>query len=285
MGAGALLQTRRWRPGPANICSRREPDFTILFSCSCLFSSRWEVPIDGVMLDGQQLPASSLLRSGSVISALIDTGNSLIRGPKDVVDAVLKQVSPAFAANPNADPTFPCAVPHELAFQIGGKTFPIDPRDFMSQYTPGDARTCISSSIFMTDPPSHGGYLAGDWGTHSSNRILSIVPANASSIVQSIVSQAQANGRNFESTSQAAPTNVATNVLLETTSVQFRTIAPSSSSSSSKPDISSALPTFGGPTNVGLASALCTILIFHFLWNDPFVVIEHHLRVPLFIYY
>ena len=45
----------------------------ILFSSSCIFVSRWEVPIDGVMLDGQQLPASALLGSGSAISALIDT--------------------------------------------------------------------------------------------------------------------------------------------------------------------------------------------------------------------
>jgi len=100
MGAGAPLQTRRWRPGPTNIrsrrglflspwwlstlliiilrsipskCERTELNFTILFSCSYLFFSRWEVPIDGVMLDGQQLPASALPGSGSAISALIDT--------------------------------------------------------------------------------------------------------------------------------------------------------------------------------------------------------------------
>ena len=47
--------------------------FTVPLSCSCLFFSRWEVPIDGVMLDGQQFPASALPGSGTAISAVIDT--------------------------------------------------------------------------------------------------------------------------------------------------------------------------------------------------------------------
>jgi hypothetical protein len=40
---------------------------------------RWEVPIEGVMLDGQQLPASAQLGSGSVVSALIDTVITFLR--------------------------------------------------------------------------------------------------------------------------------------------------------------------------------------------------------------
>jgi hypothetical protein len=39
----------------------------------CLVFSRWEVPIDGVMLNGPQLPTSALPGSGSIISAVIDT--------------------------------------------------------------------------------------------------------------------------------------------------------------------------------------------------------------------
>jgi hypothetical protein len=38
-----------------------------------LVNSRWEVPIDGVILDGQQLPASQLAGSSSTVSALLDT--------------------------------------------------------------------------------------------------------------------------------------------------------------------------------------------------------------------
>lgn len=35
--------------------------------------SRWEIPLDGVMLDGQQLPATELTGSSSILSALIDS--------------------------------------------------------------------------------------------------------------------------------------------------------------------------------------------------------------------
>jgi hypothetical protein len=38
-----------------------------------LSTRRWEVPIEGVILDGQLLPASNLSGSGSGLSALLDT--------------------------------------------------------------------------------------------------------------------------------------------------------------------------------------------------------------------
>lgn len=88
----------------------------------------------------------------------------MIRGPKDVVDYILEQVSSAFAANPDAAPTFPCTSPHDLAFQIGGKTFPVDPRDFMSQNTPGDATTCVVDNVVATDPPSLGALFSWSLG-------------------------------------------------------------------------------------------------------------------------
>lgn len=43
------------------------------WSAHALLFSRWEVPIEGVTLDGQQLPASTLSGSGSTLSALIDS--------------------------------------------------------------------------------------------------------------------------------------------------------------------------------------------------------------------
>lgn len=49
-------------------------------------------------------------------------GNSLIRGPSDVVDTILSSVSPSYdpaASDPAA--IFPCTMPHTLAFEIGGK--------------------------------------------------------------------------------------------------------------------------------------------------------------------
>ncbi|KAF8476662.1 aspartic peptidase domain-containing protein [Russula ochroleuca] len=185
-----------------------------------IYPFRWEVPIEGVILDGQVLPASNLSGSNSGLSALLDTGNSVIRGPNDVVDYVLTQVSSAFADNSDAAPTFPCSAPHDLAFQIGGKTFPVDPRDFMSQNTPGDASTCVADHVVATDPPRPGALFSWSLGDpfFKSNLVafyygnltypsvdpprigfLSMVPVNANSIVQSDVAQAQANGGMFGS--------------------------------------------------------------------------------------
>lgn len=134
------------------------------------------------MLDGQQLPTSALPGSGSIISAVIDTvitslctadrilmltpieGKRSNPGAEGYCRERLEACFICVPFYPNVGQTFPCAVPHELAFQIGGKTFPIDPRDFMSQTTPLDARTCVASSIVITDPPSHGALFSWSLG-------------------------------------------------------------------------------------------------------------------------
>jgi hypothetical protein len=108
--------------------------------------SRWEVDVDAVFLDGQRLQASEVPVLDNVdstkTSALIDTvyapfgklfeplthegstlwGNSLIRGPEDVVNTILQTVSPSYQpTNEDSKPIFPCSNAHTLAFQIGGK--------------------------------------------------------------------------------------------------------------------------------------------------------------------
>ncbi|KAF8900526.1 hypothetical protein CPB85DRAFT_1475400 [Mucidula mucida] len=44
------------------------------------------------LFDGQRLPDSQLADPTIQTSALIDTGNSLIRGPADVIDAIYTQI-------------------------------------------------------------------------------------------------------------------------------------------------------------------------------------------------
>ncbi|TFY83839.1 hypothetical protein EWM64_g166 [Hericium alpestre] len=187
-----------------------------------IYPLRWEVPLDGVYLDGQKLADSTIRPTGISspgLSALIDTGNSLIRGPEDIIDSILKSVSPAFAANSNALPTYPCATPHTMAFQIGGKMFPIDPRDFVSQNDTGDVTNCIANNIVSTDPPSVGALFSWSLGdpffkstlvafyfgnlTHPSvdpPRIgfMSSVPSNATAELTEAVDDAKSNGGNFE---------------------------------------------------------------------------------------
>ncbi|KAG1865478.1 aspartic peptidase domain-containing protein [Suillus subalutaceus] len=111
----------------------------------------WEIPVDDVFLDGVKLPRSQLSSSNISLSALIDTGNSLIRGPPDVI---------SYIQNMLGGPQFACSFPHTLAFQIGGRMFPVDPRDFINQVRSGNAQVC-GANLAQTDVPvlGGGGYL------------------------------------------------------------------------------------------------------------------------------
>ncbi|KAH9846730.1 acid protease [Lenzites betulinus] len=197
-----------------------------------VYPLRWEVELDGVFLDGQELPLSTQTATGipnPSLSALIDTGNSLLRGPTDVVNNILSKVSPAFAADSSARPLLPCTDGHELAFGIGGKRFPVDPRDFVAQGPVDNTGTpqCSADNIVGTDAPQSGALFSWNIGdplmkstlvvfyygnmTHPSvdpprMGFLSLVPANADDLLDDAVTAAQKDGGRFESTTDAAPT-------------------------------------------------------------------------------
>jgi hypothetical protein len=145
-----------------------------------------------------------------------------MRGPKDVINRIFSMVSPSFAANSNSGTAFPCSTPANLSFQIGGKMFPIDPRDFARPHAQpgGDSITCDAGSLATTDAPSIGTLYRWSLGapffksnlvvfyygnlTHPSvdpPRIgfLSMVPDNATELLAQSIADAQGNGGNFES--------------------------------------------------------------------------------------
>ncbi|PFH49467.1 hypothetical protein AMATHDRAFT_63168 [Amanita thiersii Skay4041] len=209
----------------------------------------WEVFVDDVFLDGERLPRSQISSSDIKLSALVDTGNSLIRGPADLVDMIIKKLGD----------TFPCREAHSMAFSIGGKMFPVDPRDFTMQAFDNDVTRC-TAKLVATDPPQVGGYLyswsLGDpflrsvltayhYGnlTHPSQDqprmgFLSTVPSDAADQLQAAVDQAGTNGGNFPSSVElpqaTAPSGTATNSdgVLRATATSF--LSPSQSSSSSR---------------------------------------------------
>ncbi|RDB16465.1 Pepsin A [Hypsizygus marmoreus] len=196
----------------------------------------WEIFIDDVYLDGERLPRSTLSPPATTLSALVDTGNSLIRGPADVVQTIRSTLGTRF----------PCSEPHTLAFQIGGKLFPIDPRDFANQEFSNTVASC-SPNLVPTDPPAKGGYLyswsLGDpflksvlstfhygnltYPSHDPPRMgfLSTVPADADDQLKAAVEDAAKNGGNFPATSEAAPTGVPTGVV-QTNSDGVPTVEP-----------------------------------------------------------
>ncbi|KAJ3980813.1 aspartic peptidase domain-containing protein [Lentinula detonsa] len=201
------------------------------FASDEVYPFRWEIDIDNVYLDGKLLANSAVPATGGVdnnrVSALIDTGNSLIRGPSDVVDSILTTVSPSYnPASENSLPVLDCTAAHTLAFQIGGKMFPVDPRDFISDTKATNTKTCQANSVVATDPPGVGALFRWSLGdpflkstlvafhygnlTHPSvdpPRIgfMSMVPENSDALLTQAVENAQ-NAGSFETTSESAPT-------------------------------------------------------------------------------
>ncbi|KAJ7451803.1 aspartic peptidase domain-containing protein [Mycena galericulata] len=204
------------------------------FAPNEVYPLRWEVEIDGVYLDGKELPASTIPATGGVdstaMSALIDTGNSILRGPSDVVSNILSTISPNYNAAVADSATLPCLTAHNLSFKIGGQMFPIDPRDLIAQSTANSVETCTVSNIVATDPPSVGALFRWSLGDpflksnlvafHYGNltnpsqdppRIgfLSQVPADAAALLTQAVQNAEEDGGNFSTTIIAAPTAAA----------------------------------------------------------------------------
>ena len=50
---------------------------------------------------------------------------------------------------------FDCATPHTLSFQIGGKMFAVDSRDFIRQSYADSVDRC-TANLAVTDPPGQG---------------------------------------------------------------------------------------------------------------------------------
>ncbi|KAJ7045953.1 aspartic peptidase domain-containing protein [Mycena alexandri] len=199
-----------------------------------VYPLRWEIDLDGVFLDGVEIPASNIPATGGVnstrMSALIDTGNSILRGPSDVVTSILSTISPEYSADTPDSATLACAKAHNLTFKIGGQMFPIDPRDLIGPQSANEAQTCVVDNIVATDAPGVGALFRWSLGdpfmksnlvafhygnlTHPSHDppkigFLSQVPSNAAALLTQAVQDAVEDGGDFESTLVIAPTAVA----------------------------------------------------------------------------
>ncbi|KAL0071099.1 hypothetical protein AAF712_001657 [Marasmius tenuissimus] len=117
-----------------------------------IYPIAWEIPLDDVYLDGEKIPRSTLASSDISFSALVDTGNSLIRGPADSIQFIQRAIG--------GGSRFSCSTPHTLSFEIGGKMFPVDPRDFIS---PKDNTRQCGMNVVATDTPHEGGGYLFSW--------------------------------------------------------------------------------------------------------------------------
>ncbi|KAJ8690018.1 hypothetical protein PTI98_012863 [Pleurotus ostreatus] len=178
----------------------------------------WEVFMDDVYFDGVKLPRSALPSPNIQLSALIDTGNSLIRGPADVVANIFSKLG---------SNQFDCSVPHTLAFQINGTLFPVDPRDFISSVSHDSAEKCFANLV-ETDTPVEGENYLYSWSlgapflkgvmatfyygnitypSQDSPRIgfKSTVPPDAGDQLKSTVAEARRTGTGFAALVEPAP--------------------------------------------------------------------------------
>lgn len=188
-----------------------------------LYPARWEVPVDDVLLNGQTLPKPTL--NGNIgYTALIDSGTSFLAGPQNVVSSIFSSISSSSSSSLSGSKSISCNTPVKLNYVIGGKPFPVDPRDFLGQQI--DATNCIAGTLLPTDAPAPGGlmsWILGDpfmksnlvafyYGnlTHPSvdpprMGFLSTVPSNADDLYGAAVKSAKSDG-GFVLTSVAAPT-------------------------------------------------------------------------------
>ncbi|KAF8530170.1 aspartic peptidase domain-containing protein [Hysterangium stoloniferum] len=191
------------------------------------FPANWEVTLDDVFLNGQKLP-QPVLPEGTGYTALIDTASFCTFS--DIIIST-------DGVNP---PTFLCNTPVDLTFIIGGKPFPVDPRDFLGQQvsldSPPDCTT--EATLLITDPPASGalfswilgtvflkstlvafyfGNLANPAADPPRIGFLSTVPSTANAALLSDVQSASAAHDGFLITSVSAPlgtfTATATNSL------------------------------------------------------------------------
>ncbi|KAL0959031.1 hypothetical protein HGRIS_014338 [Hohenbuehelia grisea] len=136
-----------------------------------VYPMAWEVFIEDVFLDGVRLPRSVLNQTDFGYSALLDTGNSLLRGPPDVVSTIISRLATTFSSSPSTTSpsppsSFPCNIPHTLAFQIGGTLFPIDPRDLIAPAAPNSTALCVANLV-PTDTPIEGTEFLHSWSLGS----------------------------------------------------------------------------------------------------------------------
>lgn len=146
--------------------------------------------------------------------------------------------------------------------------FPIDPRDFARPHAQpgGDSITCDADSLDVTDAPSNGALYRWSLGdpffksnlvvfyygnlTHPSvdpprMGFLSRVPDNAAQLLAQSIADAQGNGGNFGSTTDAAPsdasaTTPAPSIVVPTTTTSIGVGSSTTTTASGRPSSNSA---------------------------------------------
>ncbi|KAF8530169.1 aspartic peptidase domain-containing protein [Hysterangium stoloniferum] len=241
------------------------------------FPIGWEVAIDDIFLNGQKLPQPTL-PTGTGYTALIDSASfciSMTPCPSNVCN----KREHHFLRVPTTH------TPVNLTFIIGGKSFPVDPRDFLGQQTSPDSppQCTPDSTLLITDPPSPGALHSWILGTVFMNTFvafyfgnltnpaadpprigfLSTVPSNADAALLSDVQSASTAISGFIASSVSAPAGTlaaTTTNSLGVAQAPTGATGNTSTTSSARPSSSSGGTGSGGGSGSGSGSGQNTAL-------------------------
>ncbi|PIL23083.1 hypothetical protein GSI_14391 [Ganoderma sinense ZZ0214-1] len=183
----------------------------------------WEIVLDAVFFDGKNVTDNTTRTSHPTLSAAIDIHNNHLVAPNGGFGAIQHALG--------SDLYLDCSKPYNLTFQIGGKLFPVDPRDFYTSLGGGNTARCSpnvedrSLSLSYDEQKAPYNWTLGVpflksnavvfyFGnlTHPSADppkigLVSFVPEDVGELLQSAVSKAEGATANLPEASQAAPTN------------------------------------------------------------------------------
>ncbi|KIJ55496.1 hypothetical protein M422DRAFT_24068 [Sphaerobolus stellatus SS14] len=118
----------------------------------------WVIPITTLTVQGSELAFTST----TIARAAIDTGTTLVGGPPSAIAAIYAQIPGSFAGTGDYQSYwfYPCDTQVDVSISFGGKTWSIDPSDFMlSQVT---QTQCVGAFFEVQMGSSAPSWIVGD---------------------------------------------------------------------------------------------------------------------------
>ncbi|KAF7776156.1 hypothetical protein Agabi119p4_4549 [Agaricus bisporus var. burnettii] len=147
-----------------------EPDYAAVANTSKIstwplhFPKRWTVLLDSLIVgDHLVVPHTQISTAPSNKAVvLLDSGASYTYAPKSIVDAIYANITGARFDEKSNQWLVPCDHEVNMALQIGGQVFPLNPLD-VTPTTPGNNKTCVGSFIpSQLSAESQFDWLIGD---------------------------------------------------------------------------------------------------------------------------
>jgi hypothetical protein len=120
--------------------------------------SYWILPMTGLTVRGNNVA----IPTGPASFSAIDTGTTLVGGPKDAIAAIYAQIPGSQPGTGNSEGfyTYPCDTSVDVSLTFGGKSWPISPADFkMTQLNSG---MCVGAFFALQTGGSAPNWIVGD---------------------------------------------------------------------------------------------------------------------------